>query len=198
MGETAFFEQFFRSEVEYVFVEVSLPSRSENRKLRKSTDGEPPALIKNIIWMRDNWGRYQIPIAIGTVILVGGIVVSGFEMFLKFREAKPQSTVSAGTGVPGGAPSTTPENSVISGNLSDDDAMTAIEKALSDGDAAESVRLLSLMKAGTVKANECEHLYGYAQKHQRWEEGRRIVELCWEGEDRQSKLEEILHESLKK
>lgn len=83
-------------------------------------------------------------------------------------------------------------------HLSDDDAMYYIEKALDRGDVGEAIRLVSLMGQGTLKADQCVHVYDFAIKHEKLNEAKKIVELCWEGKTKQTKLDEILHESLKK
>lgn len=83
-------------------------------------------------------------------------------------------------------------------HLSDDDAMYYIEKALDRGDVGEAIRLVSLMGQGTLKTDQCVHVYDFAIKHEKLNEAKKIVELCWEGKTKQKKLDEILHESLKK
>lgn len=83
-------------------------------------------------------------------------------------------------------------------HLSDDDAMYYIEKALDRADVGEAIRLVSLMGQGTLKTDQCVHVYDFAIKHEKLNEAKKIVELCWEGKTKQKKLDEILHESLKK
>lgn len=81
--------------------------------------------------------------------------------------------------------------------ISDDDARTAIENKLGEGDAAGARSVLSLMKPGAAQAEECEHVYDQDMIKGKLDEARSTVELCWEGEAKEKKLKDILHERLK-
>lgn len=167
----------------------------ESRSGRGGTTGEPPPFVKYLIWLLEpeNWGKHRTAIVTGAI---GIAVIGGFEILPKIlnHDSRPPAEISSHSSL-----ATTPlENDDHVGVLSDDDAMPAIEAALNDGDAGESIRLVSHMRAGVVKTNECEHVYNYAIKHKELDDAKNIVELCWEGESRQERLDEILHESLKK
>ncbi len=164
---------------------------------RERTAGEPPPVVKYVIWFldRENWVKHRTAIVIA---VLGLALIGGFEIVPKILNTASKSTASTGS-ESHSSRSTTPQVSDDRvGHLSDDDAMPAIEKALADGDVGESIRLVSLMSQGLGKTNECEHVYNYTMKYARLNEAKSIVELCWEGEIKQKKLDEILHERLKK
>jgi hypothetical protein len=172
-------------------------SGPESRSGREGTAGEPPPVVKYLIWLlnRENWVKHRIAIILG---VLGLALIGWFEIVPKILNPDSKSTASREDGSHSSRSTTPPESDDHVGLLSDDDAMPAIEKALDGGDVGESIRLVSLMRPGIVKTNECEHVYNYTIKHVRLDDAKNIVGLCWEGELKQQRLDEILHESLKK
>lgn len=91
----------------------------------------------------------------------------------------------------------TPIREVEHDPISDEDARFEVNNALHRDDIHQAVMLLHRLNKGSVKEEECAHIFDYAMKHERLEDARNIVNLCWEGTDKRQKLIDISHVSAK-
>ena len=162
----------------------------------KKRAGEPPPVIKHIIWFLDheNWVKQWKAIVIGAIFTA---LVGIFGIIPKIEEYYSKSHGSLQNGNP---VKVTPPKAIDKdgGVISDQAAMTAIHNALATGDIDEGIRLLSVMNPGVVRADECVHVYGYAFKAKEFDRATKIIGLCWQGEEKQEKLDEIQDERVGK
>ena len=160
---------------------------------RADTTGDPPPIVKHLIWLLDlrNWRTHW------KAIVMGAFLTGVFAIVSMLWNHGSKSSNTEGTKNYDPRATIRHENKNDIGFLPDDEARWAIGKALERGDVGDSRRLLSTLNQGPAKIEECEHVYDYTIKNGRLEEAREIVELCWDGELKSKKLGEISHEALK-
>jgi hypothetical protein len=158
-----------------------VPRRTSGRSDREDTEGEPPALIKEAIWLLQpqNWRRHWKAIVVSFAVLGGAFVVPKFTNY-----------------VPGQSVPEPREND--RGLLSEEEGLWGIGHALERADLQGAIRLLAGFNQGQAKVDECQHVYDYAMKNRKLEEALSAVNLCWDGESKREKLADIEHERLKR
>jgi len=154
--------------------------KTEKPDNKRGGAGEPPPLIKQIIWLlnRQNWQRHW------KAILLALVVIAATPFIPKFIDHKPERSLSD-------------PDRYQKGLLPEEQIRSAIRKALHDGDVDKATSLLSGSSEGPVKHQECEHVFEFCIKNGKLSEAKNVVNECWEGKQRKEKLARIEHEQLK-
>ncbi len=95
-----------------------------------------------------------------------------------------------------------PESPVPSGQpqspkLPAEEVQRAIIQALDAGRLKDAENLLSNLAPGAVRNEECQHEYEFTLTNAKLADAVDVVNLCWNGTERQDRLNEIQHETLK-
>jgi hypothetical protein len=157
-----------------------MTEKTEKPDDKKGGAGEPPPLIKQIIWLlnHQNWQRHW------RAILLASIVIAATPFIPKFIDHKLEQPLSEPDKHKGAL-------------LPEEQIRRAILKALHDGDVGNATNLLSGLGEGLVKSQECEHVFEFCIKNGKLSEAKRVVDACWEGKQKNVKLAQIEHEQLK-
>lgn len=163
--------------------------------------GDPPPVIKQLIWLfdRENWRKHWPSI-------LTGLILTGVLWFAAYHhdtsKTTPPTTRAEPADRPGGevkdyihAEETSPDT-VHYDLLLEDERRAIITRALHDADCRTTILVLATL-SGTAREEECTRAFESFLKKSMFSEAETVVEQCWTGGKRDSMLSRLEHERLK-
>lgn len=153
------------------------PQKPEDKEQNSS---EAPSLIKNIVWLmnRKNWQQHW------KAIILALLVLTTIPLLTKLKQYIPGEPLSM----------TKNDQKDL---LSEGQVRRAILKALHAGNANQATSYLAGLSEGSLRQEECEHVFEFCIKNGLLPEAEGVVKLCWEEDVRKEKLARIEREKLK-
>jgi hypothetical protein len=158
--------------------------------------GEAPPLIKYIMWLLrgENWRRHWLAIVLAILVAAGIAFRARIYPKVMLRFSSPPTGLTSTATSPPVAGSGIEHLEL----LTEAQIRTLITKALNGGDAERAIELLRGVHQGTLKREECEHVFQFCKKNGKLEDARTVVDLCWQNEQKEEKLRQIEMERLKR
>lgn len=141
---------------------------------------EAPSLIKNIVWLMNqkNWQQHWKPIILALLVL------AAIPLYTKFKQYIPGESLSV-------------TKNGQKDLLTEGQVRRAILNALHAGNADQATSYLAGLSEGSLRQEECAHVFEFCIKNGLLPEAEEVVKLCWGEDVRKEKLARIEREKLK-